>query len=464
MTRWGPRPGACRAAAAAALVCALAAAALAPTATTRFAAACDDCAEETQVVLPNGLRVLRRGNHREAVVLVLIAYHAGVRHEAVRAAGTAHVLERLLRGGPAGEGGALQPLANVSEPVGSDVRHDVTCFWEAVAPANLGPALAYEARRMRGAALEEGRFREVLTSCVAEARAAEENPVRRLWGAFFRAAFPVHPYGRPRRGVPEETANLAPARVREFYDTFYRPDNATLVLLGDIPEDRIGRMVAESLGTLPRSSGIPVPIALEPPQTAPRRVELRAPTPWGRVLLGFRLPAVEHADHPALAIARALLAARLRAAGDADGLARELAVWGESAVDYRDPHLLVLAAEAAAPAALPELEERLRGLVTALGATAAGAEELEAARRAAAAEIGGAPALDPPPAGQGDALLRYYLEVAQGLARRAPRAEFLAGAYGARLRAVDGDAVRAAAARYLTPQASTVAVLTPGER
>lgn len=404
-----------------------------------------------------------RGNHRDRVVLVMMAYRTGVRNEPVHGAGTAIVLEHLLARAPLPSLGRLADAPGAPGSSGSDVAHDLIYFWRAVDRDQLGLALQLEAERMTRAPLDEERFRTEVARCRKELAEAEENPVAQLWKAFFAAAFPVHPYGRPRRGLPGDLAALTLKGVTDFRSTFIHPDGATLIVLGDLPPD-LTRQVEAAFGGIPRSPGIPVPVALEPPQREPRRVELRAPGAAPRLLLGFHLPAVDHPDHPVLLAAKSVLARRLQQLPDLEEVGRLVSVRAESPLHYRDPHLLILIAEATGPEALPGLERRMWSTVDGLASAPPTEEEMAAARAATLAEIAGPDELDPPPAGEGDFLARYYVEVALAYARRAPRAAYFDGPYADRLKDLSAARIRAVAAQYLVRPNSTVATLAPAEK
>ncbi|MBI3269931.1 MAG: insulinase family protein [Planctomycetes bacterium] len=424
----------------------------------RVAEGCDTCVRPARSSLSNGLTCIFCGNHRDRQVLVLMAYHVGARDEPPRGAGTARVVEHMLARAPLPSFPAAGRDPDASRAAGSDVTHDLTWFSHAVERDDLERALRLEAERMRSAVLDEELFRRERERCLREAAESELNPVRRLWGALYAAAFRVHPYGRPRRGLPEDLRDLSEKAARDFQRAFFHPDNATLVLVGDLPEPGLALLVERVFGDIPRSAGIPVPLATEPPQTEARRVVLEAPGAPARLLLGFRLPAVEHPDHPALLALRAALGARLGRIPDFEGKARSAGLRPESPLDYRDPHLLLLSAEAVSPDALTEVEARLRQAVEELSSQVLPAADVEAAKKRAAAELAGPSTIDPPPAGEGDYLSRFYVDVALALARRARRAAYLDGDYRRRLGEVDGARMHEAAAKYLVRANATSAV------
>lgn len=278
----------------------------------------------------------------------------------------------------------------------------------------------------------------------------EANPEGALSEALIALAFAAHPYRNPVIGWPSDIDRLLRPDALRHFKTFYAPNNAVLVLVGDLDPEQTVRIIEEQFGSIPPQS-LPEPhITQEPPQRGERRASVRFDA-QPRFMIGYHIPAMGHPDHHALQVAAAIMGRGrtsrfYRSLIDGKRLAASIDV---SVSPLRDPGLLTVSATPRSPHTPEELEkeigaeiERLRGAAVTDQELLRVRNQLEAdlvrslrSNASLAAELGSAQAM------AGD--WRYLLELRK------------------RLKAVTADDVLRVVKSYLTIENRTVATLLP---
>src|SRR6266446_9662009 len=225
--------------------------------------------------LDNGLRVLLQEDHRSPIVSFQMWYRVGSRNEARGATGIAHFLEHLMfKGTPTYGQGQFARL--VEQNGGQDnafTSHDVTSYYVNIAADRVDMVLTLEADRMRHLLLDPKEIESERLVVMEERRTrSEDDPDGYLSVESLAAAYKAHPYGWPVIGWMEDIARITPAELRAFYDRYYQPGNAILVIVGDVDARRIVGRVREAFGRIPRAPAPPPMQAVEPPQPGERRV------------------------------------------------------------------------------------------------------------------------------------------------------------------------------------------------
>ena len=256
----------------------------------------------------NGLQVLLLRNTVAPVATFAIVYHVGSRNEAVGYTGSTHLLEHLMFKGTAEydrEKGTA--VAAVLEAIGARFNattwFDRTNYYETVPSDALEVALKIEASRMRGALLRDSDRVPEMTVVRNEYERGENSPFQVLYKETFATAFREHPYHHPTIGWRTDIEGVATERLKEFYDVFYHPNNATAMLIGDFEEEEALAKIARDFGPIPASSRpIPPVYTVEPPQEGERRFVVRRTGQIAWVALSWRTVEARHADTPALAV------------------------------------------------------------------------------------------------------------------------------------------------------------------
>jgi zinc protease len=260
--------------------------------------------------LANGLEVLFLADHKAPIATVQVFYHVGSKDEHVGIRGVAHMFEHMMFKGS--ERVPPEAHARLLKEVGGQVNafttEDVTAYHDTVPPSYVGFALQLEAERMRHLKL----FQETIDS---ERKVVEEekrqrvdnNPIGKAIERFRALAFVKHPYAWTPIGTIEDLEKVTPADCQKFYDAYYQPNNATLVVVGDVEEADVRKLVEEHFGPVPRGPEPPRAHVDEPPQTEARRDVMTMEVQLPVAVAGYHVPREGDPDAPALEVLAAVL-------------------------------------------------------------------------------------------------------------------------------------------------------------
>jgi len=254
----------------------------------------------TMTTLPNGLQVVLLEDHSTPIVHTELWYHVGSKNEKPGRTGFAHLFEHMMFKGSKNvepEGHPSQ-IVSVGGRSNATTNEDATIFWETTPAQYLPLVLWLEADRMATLRIDEQAFKTEREVVKEERRMRVENqPYGRLNEIIYDQAFTVHPYKHPTIGSMTDLEAASIADVRDFFRTYYVPNNATLALVGDFDTKEALALVTQYLGRVPKS-GRPVPrdIPKEPPQTAERRVNLTESWPLPAVVVGYHITFDGHPD------------------------------------------------------------------------------------------------------------------------------------------------------------------------
>lgn len=237
--------------------------------------------EVTTYQLDNGMDIVVIEDHRAPVVVHMLWYRAGSADEPVGSSGVAHYLEHLLfKATDTVESGEFQRV--VGENGGSDnafTSYDYTGYFQRVAADRLPLMMQYEADRMNNLVLTEADIVSERGVILEERNQRTENSPGALAREQMRAAqFLNHRYGVPIIGWKHEMETLDMEDALSFYDIYYSPNNAILVVAGDVEPDEVLALAQEHYGPLPMEPNLPDRFRTqEPPQTAERRLIFEDP-------------------------------------------------------------------------------------------------------------------------------------------------------------------------------------------
>ncbi|MFQ3183039.1 MAG: zinc protease [Alteromonas macleodii] len=237
--------------------------------------------EVTTFQLDNGMDVVVIEDHRAPVVVHMLWYRAGSADEPVGSSGVAHYLEHLLfKATDTVESGEFQRV--VAENGGSDnafTSYDYTGYFQRVAADRLPLMMQYEADRMNNLVLTEDDIETERGVILEERNQRTENSPNALAREQMRAAqFLNHRYGVPIIGWKHEMETLDMNDALSFYELYYSPNNAILVVAGDVDPDEVFALAQEYYGPIPMEPNLPQRFRTqEPPQTAERRLIFEDP-------------------------------------------------------------------------------------------------------------------------------------------------------------------------------------------
>ena len=267
----------------------------------------------TTHTLSNGLQLIFLENHSVPVINLQVWYHVGSKDEQPGRTGFAHLFEHLMFKGSAHVG--PDEHSRIIEAAGgfdnAETRDDTTNFFETFPSNYLERVLWLEADRMGSLNVDEANFESERKVVEEERRVRVDNqPYGSLEEDLRAAAFTVHGYHHTPIGSIADLNKATLEDVRDFYNTFYKPNNATLVIVGDFDSDQALAWVKKYFGGIPASAKpIPRLDTPEPLQTAEREVSKSySNTPLPAVVIGYKIPARYAPDAYPLDLASNILA------------------------------------------------------------------------------------------------------------------------------------------------------------
>ena len=261
----------------------------------------------------NGLQVLLIPETSAPVITFMVTYHVGSRNEVTGTTGSTHLLEHLMFKGSVNynrdKGNSVdQLLSRTGAQFNATTYLDRTNYYENLGSDQLAMVVGMEADRMRNLLLRESDRRPEMTVVRNEFERGENNPIQSLIKEIFAAAYVAHPYHHNTIGWRSDIEKVTIEKLREFYDTFYWPDNATVTLVGDFQSAEALGLIKQHYGVITRAPRpIPQVYTEEPEQTGPRRVVVKRPGQLGVIAIAHKSPAATHPDFPALAILGSIL-------------------------------------------------------------------------------------------------------------------------------------------------------------
>ncbi len=406
--------------------------------------------------LDNGLLLLALPDDQAPVFSFQTWFNVGSRHEPKGKTGIAHLFEHLMFKGthrhPLGELDREMELRGAQTNAATWV--DWTYYRESL-PAigdNFETVLAYESDRMVNLALTQEMVdseREVVKN--ERRQRVDDSIYGSLDELMYETAYIVHPYGHPTIGYMADLDAMTLAEFESFYRAYYAPNNAVVVVVGDLDLERMVTGVAKAYGSLARQTLPPAPMIDEPEQRELRRALIRKPTDSERMSIVFHGPEQTSPDHAALQVAAEILCGGETGRIYAEAvIERELAQEAHASITpYREPGLFQLDFglrpgqhhDALEPLALAQIER--------LGREGPTVQEVEKTKNRIES-----------------AFLRAMLDT-DGKAEQMGHFETTAGDAGylsvvlGRLQAVTPEQVRDAARKYLRPEARTVVCVLP---
>jgi zinc protease len=242
-----------------------------------------------------------------------IVYRVGSRHELPGHTGATHILEHLMFKGTekfnrADGTEAARELHRVGASFNATTWLDRTNYFEILPIDRLALAVDIESDRMRGALVRDSDLESERTVVLNELDAGENDSFDLLMKSSFALAYLEHPYRHPTIGWRGDVERMSGDVLRGFYDAFYHPENATVIVVGDLDEATALDQVERGFGGLgPAPGSIPDPVMREPEQRGERRFELHRTGELGNMALSWHIPEGLHTDLPALLVLTQIL-------------------------------------------------------------------------------------------------------------------------------------------------------------
>lgn len=243
--------------------------------------------------LANGLRVIVKTDRRAPVVVSMVWYRIGSIDEQNGATGVAHVLEHMMfKGSKAVAPGEFSRLiAAAGGRENAFTSRDYTGYFQTLHKSALPLSFRLEADRMANLVLSPEEFAKELKVVMEERRLrTDDRPQSIVYERLMAVALAAHPYRNPIIGWMNDLENLSVADTRAFYDRWYAPNNATVVVVGDVAPAEVFALAEKYFGVLPRKNLPPRKPQDEPPQLGLKRLSVKAPAELPYVLMAYRVP------------------------------------------------------------------------------------------------------------------------------------------------------------------------------
>ena len=266
-----------------------------------------------QRTLPNGLKVVSLQDNSSPTISVHVWYNVGSKDDPQGRSGFAHLFEHLMF--KSTKNMKSENMDRLTEDVGgynnASTYDDFTNYYEVI-PANYLETLLWaESDRMVNLNVDEPNFKSERDVVKEEFRQRIlANPYGMLFGQYIeKLSFTTHPYKRPGIGNLDELNAALLKDAQDFYKTFYRPDNAYLIVVGDFNQAQLDSWTDKYFGRIAKPTGaLPRVTVTEPNRTAERRNMATAPNvPFPAVAITYLAPPSKSADVPALKIAETIL-------------------------------------------------------------------------------------------------------------------------------------------------------------
>lgn len=411
-----------------------------------------------EATLDNGLKVLLLEEPKAPVVTFHVWYRVGSRNEQFGRTGLAHLVEHMMFKGT--EKIRAQEFSQlVRKNGGRDnafTSQDYTGYFMTIAADRIELPLKLEPDRMVNLRLDPADVERERSVVMEERRLrTEDDPSSALWEEVQAAAFKAYPYGHPVIGWMEDLEQLTRTDVQNFYQTYYVPNNAVVVVVGDFDRTQLVPRIQEAFGSISRGPDPPAIRSDEPPQKGERRVMLKRPDArLPSLVVGYHVPNLQDPDSYALDVLEVILAG-----GKSARLYRQLVYEKRLALNAgayysrvsAAPDLFTLFASPLPGKTVDELEQALYAEIERLKTEPVSARELQKAKN------------------QIEASFIFSQDSIFSLARQLASYEISAGwqyweAYLPGIRAVTREDVQRVARQYFPEEKRTVGILIPGDQ
>ncbi len=409
--------------------------------------------------LDNGLKLIVRQDRRAPVVVSQVWYKVGSSYEHDGITGISHALEHMMFKGtkkhPPGEFSRI-----ISDHGGREnafTGRDYTAYFQQLEQSRLPVSFELEADRMRNLTLPGDEFLKEIEVVKEERRLrTEDNPQALTYEQMSAAAFTAGPYRQPVIGWMNDLENMTVADLGDWYRKWYVPNNATLVVVGDVEPDEVHRLAKKHFGRVKRGEVPMLKPRIEPEQRGERRITVRAPARLPYLLMGYKAPSLRTAGIDWEPYALEVLAGILDGGESARlprHLIREHRIAAGASAGYnllsRMEDLFVLSGTPAQDRDVAALEDALREQIERLREEPVTPGELERVKAQVVAEN----------VYQRDSI--FYQAMVIGILETVGLDWRIADDYVERIEAVTAGQVREVARKYLVDERLTVAILEP---
>jgi len=334
--------------------------------------------------LGNGMLVIIVESHDVPLVSLQVWYRVGVRNEHEGITGVSHLLEHMMFKGTKKIG--PEEFSRIIQKYGGTdnafTAEDETAYWSVLPSSKLEVAMQLEADRMQNVVFRQ--FESEKNVVMEERRFRTDNsPWDLLFERVKATAFVTHPYQYPVIGWMSDLEKITLEDVRNHYETYYSPQNAILVISGDVDPESAFLLAEKYFGKIPNKK-MPEQVRVEePPQLEERRVKVRKEGFVTYFLVAYHIPQLSHEDFPSVSLLAVILgrgkSSRLyRTLVQEKGIANDIWVWASEGID---PSLLFVSASIQKGRTVQEFEASFDSIIEEIKEKGVTKDELEKARR-----------------------------------------------------------------------------------
>ncbi len=409
--------------------------------------------------MANGMKVLVKEDHRAPVVVSQVWYKVGGSYEYSGITGVSHVLEHMMFKGTkkhaAGEFSRI--IAENGGRENAFTGKDYTAYFQQLEKSRLKVSFEMEADRMRNLTLPEEEFKKELAVVIEERRTRTEDKASALTSEqFYATAFTNNPYHQPIIGWMNDLENMTVADLRDWYQKFYAPNNATLVVVGDVNANEVFELAKKYFAALKPSNIEKTKPRLDAEQKGQRRITVKAPARLPYMVMGYKVPSYKTAKEDWEPYALDVLAYVLSGGGSSrfsKSLIRKQQIAVSADTGYgifsRLDELFLIDGTPAAGYSVQQLEAAINKEIEKIKTELVSAEELERIKAQTVAEK----------VYEKDSI--FYQAMQLGMLETVGLSWQLNDEYTKRIRQVTAEQIQQVAKKYLVKDTLTVAVLDP---
>jgi len=265
-------------------------------------------------MLSNGMKIIVKEDHRAPTVAHMVWYKTGSMDEQNGTTGVAHALEHMMFKGTKSlkPGEFSQRVAALGGRENAFTSKDYTAYFQQIEKSKLEKVMALEADRMANLVFDKNEFSREIRVVMEERRwRTEDQPIPLVYETLNAVAFNAHPYHHPVAGWMSDLQNMTVQDAKAWYDRWYAPNNATMVVAGDVDPKQVFALAEKHFGKIARKAVPVTKLQDEPPQRGIRRVTIKAPAENPYVVLAFKVPGLRDVEKDVESHALDVLAAIL---------------------------------------------------------------------------------------------------------------------------------------------------------
>jgi len=252
-----------------------------------------------QRTLANGMKIIVKEDHRSPVAVSMVWYRAGSMDEVSGTTGVAHMLEHMMF-----KGTQKVPVGEFSRTIGraggrenAFTSRDYTAYYEQLHKSRLALALELEADRMVNLSFSGDEFAKELKVVMEERRSrTDDDPHSQLQEQLMATVYLSHPYRSPVIGWMNDLQNMQLADARGWYEKWYAPNNATLVVAGDVDPEEVFQLAEKFFGSIPARALPERKMQIEPRQSGIKRITVKAPAELPYLVMAYRAPVLRDVE------------------------------------------------------------------------------------------------------------------------------------------------------------------------